>query len=234
MTTLSTFFNTVTRKKNRILQSLCLCFAFLFLGCFSACKKSVDYEKYISELRSNIFLAKTEDFSLRIFSVRKEIPYVADGIPQESTERTEVYLTARDGSKPCHVTFDINGVTYGGDMSFDNVKTEYYFSCTLDTSAESELACHIRYGEEELTLTALSVKTADTLSPQQVLKNLQGAEAELFTSLTDKYGFAGEIYLRLLFEDVAYYYVGVIDRKGEVTAFLINATTGKILAKRKA
>jgi hypothetical protein len=51
--------------------------------------------------------------------------------------------------------------------------------------------------------------------------------------MTDKYGFTGEIYLRLLYEDAPYYYVGVINRKGEITAFLVNATTGKVLAQRK-
>ena len=51
--------------------------------------------------------------------------------------------------------------------------------------------------------------------------------------MTDKYGFSGEIYLRLIYEDSPYYYVGVINRNSEVNAFLLNAETGKILAKRK-
>ena len=50
--------------------------------------------------------------------------------------------------------------------------------------------------------------------------------------MTDKYGFSGEIYLRLIYEDSPYYYVGIIERNGTVHAFLINAQTGKILAKR--
>ena len=52
--------------------------------------------------------------------------------------------------------------------------------------------------------------------------------------MTDKYGFAGEIYIRLLYEEAPYYYVGIIDRSGGCNAFLMNAETGKILARRQS
>ena len=74
----------------------------------------------------------------------------------------------------------------------------------------------------------------NTLSADKILDGLLHAEKPLFDSLTDRYGFAGEIYIRLLFESAPYYYVGVIDRSGNVTAFLINGETGKILAKRQS
>ena len=199
----------------------------------TACKKKINYHDYVSELRSNIFLAETDEFSLRIYSVEKESPYATDGVPQEIFSRTEVYLVAPSGDKSCNLLFNVQGKEYGGEMSFDNVKGEYYFYCTLDTSALSQLVCSISYGETAMELTALSVRTEKTLSPAVVLNNLFEQETELFTAMTDKYGFAGEIYVRLLYESSTYYYVGVIDRKGNVTAFLINAETGIILAKRE-
>ena len=119
-------------------------------------------------------------------------------------------------------------------MSFDNVKADYYFSCTLDVSSLSSIPCHIKYGETELELNAVSVRNENTLPYATVLKNLQTEEAELFSSLTDKYGFAGEIYIRLIYEDSPYYYIGIIDREGNINAFLVNAETGKILAKRQS
>ena len=188
----------------------------------------------MSELRSNIFLAQNEDFSLRIYAVEKENPYVPDGIKKETSCRTEVYLIAPSGEKNCELSFSVDGKTYGGEMSFDNVRAEYYYSCTLDISALTELPCEITYGESKVSLTASSVKTPSVISPYYVLQTLIQTEPELFSSLTDKYGFAGEIYIRLLYEDSPYYYVGVMDRNGNSHAFLINAQTGKILAKRQA
>lgn len=237
---MDTFFhskrNSFSPSLLRKLAALLLC----ALACFgallplSACSKKVDYFAYVSELRDNIFLAEADGFSLRIFSLTKETPYATDGVPHETTTRTEVYLVAPEGSERCELTFTVGGKQYGGEMSFDNVKAEYYFSCTLNVSAESEITCIIKHGERELTFQARSVRSAQTLSPREILKALESKEQEIFKAMTDKYGFAGEIYLRLIYEDAPYYYVGIIDRDGNVTAFLINAETGKILAKRQS
>ena len=126
----------------------------------------------------------------------------------------------------------VDGQEYGGEMSYDAVKAEYFFSCTLDISKVETLPCRVEYGKENFTLNALTIKQANTLSAQEILKALQTAESELFTSLTDQYGFAGEIYIRLIYEESPYYYVGIIDRAGHINAFLLNAQTGKLLAKR--
>lgn len=207
---------------------------FFFVFGVSACRKSVDYGEYLSELRANVFLANHEDFSLRIYAVRKENPYKADGIPCESTHRTEVYLVAPSGDETCNLSFHAGEKDYGGEMSYDSVRAEYYFSCTLDLSEYSRVDCKISFGEKDITLSAISVRNENTLSPKSVLAKLVKSEKTLFQSMTDKYGFSGEIHLRLIYEDAPFYYVGVIDRNGKINAFLINAQTGKILAKRSS
>ncbi len=192
----------------------------------------MDYFSYVSELRSNIFLDKNEDFSLRIYAVEKEYPYLSDGVKREVSMRTELYFSAPSGDKTTEIFFTVNGQKYGGEMSYDNVKAEYYFSCTLDVSQEKKLDCDVVYGTETMQFCAQSIKTENTLSPQKILEKLQQSEGELLQSLTDKFGFAGEIYVRLLYEDFPYYYVGIIDRNGQISAFLLNGETGKVLAKR--
>lgn len=206
---------------------------FLLTVCFfGACTKSIDYFDYVSELRSNIFLGETDEFSLRVFAVAKESPYAMDGVPMERYDRLEAYLVAPEGDKTCNISFTVRGENYGGEMSYDSVKAEYYYACNLDIKEENEIIFQIKYGEQDFALTAYTVRTEDTLSAQNVLKNLEREESELFASLTDKYGFAGEIYMRLIYEDAPYYYVGLIERNQNVHAFLINAKTGKVLAKR--
>ena len=234
---MNAFFNkhfSLLHPIKRLARLLVLCAALIACVCLSSCKKNeVDYFLYVSELRSNILLAGDEDFSLRVYAVEKEYPYSADGIKRDCTTRTEVYLIAPSGDKNCNLSFSVDGKEYGGEMSFDNVKCEYYFSCTLDTSKASEINFLIRFGETEKNLTAKTVKTQATLPPEKILLSLSQTETELFASLTDEYGFAGEIYLRLIFEESPYYYIGVIDRNGNITAFLLHAESGKILAKRQ-
>ena len=210
----------------------------LLLACafflFPSCSKKLDYFSYVSELRNNIFLAESDQLSLHVYAVAKESPYVADGIPREISKRTEIFLTAPSGDKEYAISFTVDGKQQGGDMSYDNVKAEYYYFCTLDLSAFSEIDFTLSCGEETVTLNAKSVVNERTITPQTALSCVQNAETELFQSLTDKYGFAGEIYMRLIYEDCPYYYVGIIDRSGNTTAFLLNGETGKILAKRQA
>lgn len=224
--------NDINGKKKRFFGT-----AIFFVGFilpFSACSKEIDYYEFVSESRSNILLAQTETLDLRVYAVEKEQPYAADGIKRETSARTEIRLTAPSGDKDCTIAFSVNGKDYGGEMSFDNAKTEYYYFCTLDSSALQTLDCKINYGEETTLLTANTVRTENTLTPNGALKTLCETEKELFSALTDEYGFAGEIHLRLIYEERPYYYLGVIDRNGNTTAYLMNGETGKLLAKRES
>ncbi len=234
MKTFYHYNNPFIHLKNKRIYFFFLTFCLLFLALLSACQKKIDYFDYVSELRDNIFTAETEEYSLRIYSVKKESPYAADGIPKEVSARTEIYFLTPEGDKECQISFSDGKQTYGGEMSFDNVKAEFYYSCSLNISELKEIPCEIRYGDIELSLTATSVKSEKTIAPKPLLNILEKEETELFSSMTDKYGFTGEIYCRLIFEESAYYYVGIIDRSGNIQAFLINAETGKILAKRQS
>ena len=214
---------------------LALSFAFLFILTFllfGSCKHSVNYFDYVSEFRNNIFLAETENICLRIYSVQKESPYAADGIANESTARTEIFLNAPTSTQNYAIYIKIEGTNYGGELSYDNVKAEYFLSFSLNVSEYKELPCLLSYEGKEIALTAISVLCEETISAKTVLDNVQAYEPELFASMTDKYGFKGEIYLRLLYEDAPYYYVGIIKKNGDIYAFLVNATNGKVLARR--
>lgn len=221
-------------KKRKFLSFLLflLCWIFSCVS-FTACQQKIDYYDYVSELRSNILLAEDGDFSLRVHALIKESPYAMDGIPKSPLPRMEAYLVAPNGTNPCHLSFSYEEKNYSGEMSYDNVKGEYFFSHSLDVSEAKELLFEVQYGEEIITLRALSIKTENLISPRKALSILEESEKELFLSLTDKYGFSAEIYLRLIYEGSPYYYVGIIERNGNVHAFLIHAQTGKILAKRR-
>ncbi len=229
------FFNKKLMRRSLfqtvVFAVIALCVGLCFTLC--SCGKSVDYFSYVSELRNNIFLAEHEDIRLRVYSVVKETPYVADGIARERSPRTEIYLFAPEGTETYNLHLCINDKKYGGELAYDNVKSQYFLSFTLDVSNLKEIPCVLEYGQEKINLTAASVLRNETVSPKSVLDNVRAHSPDLFKTLTDKYGFQGEIYLRLLYEDAPYYYVGVIDRNGNIFAFLVNATTGKVLAERK-
>ena len=196
--------------------------------------RKLDYFDYVSELRSNILLASNEQYSLRAFAVEKEYPYAADGVRRETSKRAEIYLAAPSGDKVCFIEFVFDGKSYGGEMSYDNVKSEYFYSLSLDLSTAKSIDFTIDYGSEKTLLNATTVKKENTLSPRDVLKKLQENEKTTFDSLTTENGFVGEIYLRLISEDEPYYYIGLISKDGKIHAYLLTADTGKVLAKRES
>ncbi len=218
------------RKTILVFLSTLFCVCTLLFG--TACKKELDYFSYVSEVCDNILLAKNDVVSLRAYAVNRETPYLADGIPRERTARAEIFIVVPSGDKECTLSFAIDGKDWGGDASYDNVKAQYYYSCSVDISDLEALPIKITYGKETYTLNAQSVKKENTLKPRNVLNALRTAKPEVFNALTDEYGFAGEIYIRLLYEEALYYYVGVTDREGKTHAFLLNGQTGKVLAER--
>ena len=216
-----------------LFRALCLLLVCIFSFALLGCKNKVNHFDYVSELRSNILLAQADGIRLTAYAVTRETPYLADGIPQDKTTTAEFRVSAPAGETSLYISFSLNEKEYGGDMSFDNVKMQFYYSCNLDLSRVQQLPLTITCGDAKLEMTAQTVLTENTLTPQQILKALSDAEPQLFTDMTDKYGFKGEIYLRLIHEDANYYYVGIIDRTQKIRAFLLNAETGKILAKRQ-
>ena len=110
---------------------------FSLIGCLftlavasSACQEKIDYTLYLSENRQNIFIAEGEKFHLKIYAVDKEYPYCTDGFVGEVTSRVEVYFSVKNGGKVCNLSLSHGETNIGGEMSYDNVKGEYYYFCS--------------------------------------------------------------------------------------------------------
>lgn len=224
----------IYRFYSRLKKTIVFTLALLsFCLVFSACsKKEVDYFSYVSERRDNIFVCQTDEFLIKIYSSKKETPYLCDGIKRAVTPRTEIFLTADSGEKEYFVYFFANGKKYGGDMSYDNVKQTYFYTLTLDISALEDIPLEIEYDGGKVALNAKSVKENGLLSPEQIVEKVSLAEKEFFKNLTKENVFQGEIYVRLIYENGLYYFVGIIDKNGNMLSVLCDGKTGKILAKR--
>lgn len=214
--------------------TLFICFFTCFAAFFSAsCAKTKDYFDYVSEYRQNVLLAANGDNLLKIYASNKEYPYKADGIKRPTSTVCEFFFYAPSGENNYVLSFHYDGKTHGGDLSYDSVKKYYYYSCSLDLSQCKSLSVDVFAGEQKQTYNAATVLTESTLSAKNVLSSLANKESELFSSLLQKGEFLGEIYLRVLYEERVYYYVGIISQTGKITAFLVDGETGNVIAKRQ-
>ena len=223
------FFKKLLLPITRILLLVFTIFCLLFA---SACKRELDLTEYVSEYRNNLLLYSGEDFSVRMQSVVKEYPYVADGYKGEQTKRVELIITPPQGTEHCEVRFYADGAEHSGEASYDSVKRHFYYSCTATAENAYTVPASLTFDGRDQEITLTSVKTDDLLPLQDVLRLAFESEKELLKKLTPNKEFEGELYVRLLYEDSPFFYVGIVDRNGKVTALLLDGKTGKVLAKR--
>ena len=222
-----------TRATRRTLLLFLLCLlSWVFSVSLFACNPKNDLSDLVSEYRNNLFLYEDETLSVKAHNLQREYPYVADGYKGEMNCRVELFVCTPTETARCEIVFFVDGVQHGGEASFDVVKRQFYFSCAADVADAPSLQVRIRLDETEKELTLRSVKSPDLLPLPELLNALFAQEKELQKKLTENGEFACELYVRILYEDAPYFYVGVVDRKGTIHAFLLNGKTGEILAKR--
>lgn len=202
--------------------ALCAVFA-------AGCSKKVDYNDYISEKRENIYSysADTVDFTLHT-GVREQ-PFSADGVRGDMIKVAEAYVSF--AQNPSEVEISIDGA--GGEMNYDSVKNRYSLNFPDGDFSADRVEVTLTCDGAEQSFTALSVLYDGVMDCETALKCVREHAPELFSSMTDGNLFKGEIFIRLLCDEGCYYYVGICDREGKITAYLLDGERGKILAEKK-
>ncbi len=200
---------------------ICLCIS---VAALCSCKKEVNYYDYVSELRGNIYLYEDDEITIKIYFGERENPYNSDGIKGEMGDFCEVYVFLPTQSGAVNVKIgDISG-----EMSYLTVKGCYYLSSGDKDPCSDYL--NVEVGEK--TYKAVSVLYDGVISPEDALKCASEYRSEFFSSMTENYIFNGEIYIRLLYDEGCYYFVGVCDGAGNLTCWLVDGATGKIIAEK--
>ena len=196
----------------------------------AACQKKPDYFAYVSELRSDLFVADEEDFSLTVACISRETPYLNDGIKATMSNVIEITL---DGDADEYSVYILGDEQVGGEMSFRNTRGDFYFSQGVKSFPEGSVSLRVEWEDTSREIVATSVKTDNTLSSEDALEHaLKGEQATLEHMSTDG-KFQGEFYVRLLRRDKTYYYVGIVDRNGKTTSLLLDSENGQVLARHE-
>lgn len=195
----------------------------------TACNAKPDFTKYISEKRSEIYLYKDDTAEIYVNCVSREQPYNADGICGIMCDLVEISVTVTP--TPDRVEIAIGD--YSGEMNYEAVQTRFTASYSSAPFKTEGIDVTVTADGKEHTYRALSVLDSGTISCEQALKCAMEYDSELFKSLTARKDFAGEIYVRLLYDEGCYYYVGVCDRNKNITAYLLDGGIGKVIATKK-
>lgn len=205
----------------------------LLLPLATACGAGYDYTVHISEARSDVFRAETDEFTVTVSCVSREHPYGADGVACPKSDTVEISLVpAQKPAEDYSILLESGGKSVGGEMSFRNAFGDWFFSQGVESFPEGSVSLTVRWGENARSLTATSVKTDKTLSVEDALGCAIKAEKDRIDRMTKGGAFLGEFHVRLLRRDKNYYYVGIVDTDGDVLSLLLDSETGEILARR--
>lgn len=203
--------------------------AVLTVCALSACSPQTDYTEYISEMRSEIYLYKDDETDLKIYCVRREQPYNADGICGDMCDLIEIYAQFANTCESVEISlFD-----YFGEMSYQAVDRQFFSSYSAPAFLCDGVDVTLNIDGNTKSVRALNVLDSGVISCERALDCVMEHDRELFEALTSNGSFAGEIYIRLLYDEGCYYYVGVCDREKNITAYLLDGGIGKVIATKK-
>jgi hypothetical protein len=207
---------------------ICIFFAFIAAASlFCACNSQVDYYSYVSELRSNIFIYKDDNYDLKIYISDKETPYSSDGVKGEMSSVIEVYLSLP--TTPSLVEIELG--VYSGEMNYLAVSQNFYLSFSGEGFTEDKVEISLSFDGKTQNFEAVSVLHDGLIAPSSALNCIYEYDTQTFENLTNGRFFNGEIYIRLLYDNSCYYYVGIIDQNSTTHAYLIDAETSHIIAQ---
>lgn len=203
----------------------------LLLPLFTACGK-LDYNAYISDERSDIFCAETDEYSIIVSCIEREYPFMTDGIVGTRSKTVEATLTEKEPSGCEYEIYFLEDMPRGGEMSFRSVSGDFYYSRGVEEFPSGAISLRILRDGEPTEIAATSIKNSNTLSTSEALSFAIQAEKPEIEKLTNG-GFEGEFHIRLLRRDKNYYYIGIVDREGRTICLLLDAETGAVLARRE-
>ena len=214
-------------------KRLCLFLAAAALLPLCAACAPYRYNDCLSEVRSDLFLAETEDFTLTLACVEREYPYADDGIPCPMSKTVQVTLSPLTPPAGDVSIFVGEGeARLGGEASYRTTRGDYTYSEGVDAFPEGSVNVRVTYGGTEHTLAATSVKNEETLSPGEALAKGIAAEKETMERMRKNGVFCGELCVRLLRRDKNYYYFAITDGTERIS-LLLDGETGEVLARRE-
>ena len=196
---------------------------------FCGCKRKVNYLGYVSEKRTDIYLYSDDEFEIKIYVSERETPYSTDGIRGEVSCFTEIFVKLPKN----YDEVDIHAADIVGQMNYKAVENCYYLSQSGGNISGDKVSVNLTFGGESREFSAVSVLYDGVISCDEAVKCAIDHDRELFKSLTQKDVFLGEIFVRLLYDDGCYYYVGVCDRNKKITAYLVDGERGTIIATKQ-
>ena len=201
----------------------------------AACSQKSALEKKVSQLRFDILFSGDEYYDVYAFKEICENPQKDDGeIGERKNVLTFKIVFKNDiplKSSPV-IQFSLDGITYRKEFEYKPLSNFVCCSLFLPALPGNKLDVSLEFDKKAVNHTLLTVLNKKTLNYTEVLGIIDKSDDEdvqRFLNGEKPY----EVKLRLISSDgYNYYFIGFYN-EDEFVGFLIDGTTGEIIAKKK-
>jgi hypothetical protein len=205
----------------------------IILPILSSCKKQQEFflTNYLSDTRTDIFVATLDDLSVTAHLKRSEIPLEKDGVVGEVYTSVKFILPYNKPEVTYELLVTYNNVTYQEKFTYDPLENCLSAEIYPETFTAKSFDGQIKTGGKSYQLNFNSILPQKVKTPQTVLENLYLSQKTYIDDLTKNGKFDGEIALKILVNNATpYYYVAITDKDKNTKAMLLDAITGELLA----
>ena len=213
-------------------------FVTILLACFclfSGCKKDEGLSKYVSQLHSDVFSGKSENFSVRATYGFVEKDFNNDGKVLTRVYQLNFHLLDKQlDQQTYYVYLSHNGHEYQGSFSLNPTTHTLNCSLQIENFNDKEFTITVGTSVEKEEVLLKSIVPKNTLSQEKALEKLKKNQPSLINSYYENGKFTAEIYQRIVVKDQkSYWYIGFASGNGNLKALLLDGFTGEVLAIRE-
>ena len=205
----------------------------IFTFTLSACAKNQGLSPFVSELRSDLFEGKSEQYHLKAGYGFRESPYDKDGEVKQKVYLLTFKLICDYSQTTYTLNFEYGGQSYSSAFKLNPVTHSLTACFEIENFTEKQFTVNLSNGASSFPITLASIVPEGTIDYKTALSKLEKNEPELIKAFSDSNGnFNAEIHIRVVVKDnKSYWYVGFAERE-RLKAFLLDGKTGKALAVR--
>lgn len=218
----------------KIIKLTCFLLAFFIIFSFG-CKQENPLYNSVSELRSDLYEGKGENFSVMAFYGFKETPFNNDAAVGDKVYMLTFRLLNNQIDDATYtLSTTLNGQNFEREFKLNPVSHALTQSIEIENFSLKEFDVTITCGAISEKIKLTSIVPNNTISYKTALDRLYSEQKELVKVYTDQNGnFNAEIYTRIVVKDQKpYWYVGIASGNENLKALLIDGFSGEILAIR--
>ena len=198
----------------------------------ASCSSKINLEMYLSEIRTVIYAYEGDGVKLTVYGQEREDPYQLDGyvgkLKKSLTVRLETEAQTPDGAS---VKIRYGESEFSGAFEYNPINGKFVAEIDVSELPVGAVKALLKIEGEERELELENKVNANAISVSEVLNSVAKYGNSEIEKMMSGGGNSIEVHLRILHEgNNNYYYVGITDKTGCTVAYLVDGTSGKVLA----